>query len=272
MFRKGDAARDNWSEENVLACAERQKYILDNAARLAKDGGKIIYSTCTYSLEENEMVVDDFLKGHPEFELVHVSERVARATDDGVQYGGAGSQDLKLTRRFYPHKSEGEGQFIAVLQKKAGGHMPRILYKDAIKPATKEQARIVEDFFKSNLSARPAGRIGLHNSNLVLIPHDCPVPESSVFCAGVLIGEIRSGILFPSHQLFSAYGELFVRREELSPEDARRYLLGEEIAAHRLCGESGYCALLYRGITLGGGKVSSGRIKNHYPKGLRLKK
>ena len=272
MFRKGDAAKDNWSEENVRACAERQKYILDNAAGMVRDGGRLVYSTCTYSLEENEMAVDAFLLRHPEFELIPATQRVIAATSDGFTFPGAISDKLSYTRRFYPHRSEGEGQFIAVLKKKDGDHSGRFLYKDAIKAPTKADMAIVEDFFRKNLTSRPKGRVGLYNSNLVLLAHDHPVPEGSVFCAGVLIGEVRSGILFPSHQLFSAYGGDFRLREELSLADAKKYLLGEEIAASTLSGASGYCAVSYGGVTLGGGKVSQGRIKNHYPKGLRLKK
>ena len=91
----------------------------------------------------------------------------------------------------------------------------------------------------------------------------------SVFLSGVLIGEIRKGILHPEHQFFSAFGREFILSEELSGDPLRleKYLLGEEIET-ALSG-SGYLAVLYRGVPLGGGKLSSGRIKNYYPKGLR---
>ena len=72
MFRKDDVAIDEWSEENVKNCASRQKEILENAVKCLKNGGYIIYATCTFSLEENEMTVDWFLKNHPDFELVRV--------------------------------------------------------------------------------------------------------------------------------------------------------------------------------------------------------
>jgi NOL1/NOP2/fmu family ribosome biogenesis protein len=91
--------------------------------------------------------------------------------------------------------------------------------------------------------------------------------------SGVLLGEIQKGRLIPSHQLFSAYGDLFKRKIELSTEPVRleAYLEGEEI---ELCEkeEPGYCVITYKGTALGGGKISDSKIKNHYPKGLRNKK
>ena len=88
--------------------------------------------------------------------------------------------------------------------------------------------------------------------------------------SGVLAGEVQKGRLIPSHQLFSAYGDLFVRKIELSehPEILEKYLLGEEIDCPS-DSTDGYCAITYKGACIGGGKVVGGRIKNHYPKGLR---
>ena len=104
-----------------------------------------------------------------------------------------------------------------------------------------------------------------------LISHGVPVPENSVFSAGVLLGEIRKGVLTPHHQFFSAYGAAFKRKLELSDkgEEVRKYLHGEEIENDGLA--AGWCVLTYLGASLGGGKVVGDRIKNHYPKGLRNK-
>ena len=88
--------------------------------------------------------------------------------------------------------------------------------------------------------------------------------------AGVLVGELIGNVFKPSHQLFSVYGHLFKSRLELKRGDARvdDYLLGREIDAP---GASGFTAVIYEGAPLGGGKASGGRLKNHYPKGLRAK-
>ena len=267
MFRKSDDALEMWSEENVAMCAVRQSEILENCAPLVKAGGYLLYSTCTYSIEENEEVVRAFLLRHGDFTLVPVCEELVSATRDGI------GEDMKHARRFYPHVSEGEGQFLALMKRDENIDVsPSILYKSCEKPLTKQECMIVDKFFKDCFNARPAGRLVKHGDSVVLIPHECPVPEHSVFMSGVTVGEIKGSLLFPHHQLFSAYGCDMRRRETLTAADERvaRYLRGEEIEAREVT-EGGWCAVLYEGAALGGGKASGGRIKNHYPKGLRNK-
>ena len=274
MFRKCEDAVTEWSEENVLACAERQKMIIKNAAPLVRPGGYLLYSTCTYSLEENEMVVDAFLKEHGDYSLVKVKDALIEKTSDGIVFSDNANKDLTLTRRFYPHVSRGEGQFIALMRRDKGEQKKQtILYKDASVPPSKQESLAMEKFFKENLLTHPSGRIIKVGENLVIASHDMPIPPRSVFSAGVLIGRVEKGLLFPSHQFFSAYGKLFKRQEKLTRGDSEvaKYLAGEEISA-KCFSDSGWCAVIYEGATLGGGKASLGKIKNHYPKGLRIKK
>ena len=270
MFRKSEEALADWSEENVLNCARRQKEILENAASLVKDGGHIIYSTCTYSVEENEDVVMAFLENHPEFSLAKPKDELINATRGGIC---AEKEKADLMRRFYPHISPGEGQFVALLRKDGNtGGVPEILYKDSSKPLSREESAAVADFFKKHLKRIPDATPRKVGENIVLIPHGLPVPPFSVFSAGVLLGEVKKGLLTPAHQFFSAYGELFCEQVELSDDKVRleAYLRGEEIAVDAAF-RSGWCSVCYGGATLGGGKISSGRMKNHYPKGLRNK-
>ncbi len=270
MFRKSSEAIEEWSEENVRACAVRQMEIIKNAAPLVASGGYLVYSTCTYSVEENEAVIDEFLSEHPEFSLVPVRDELRAVTADGVELGG---RQTPLTRRFYPHKSRGEGQFIALMRKtELPSKKATILYKDASKPLSRSDLDTVEKFFKEALCTPPEGRLIKVGDNIVLSTHGVPIPPRSVFSAGVLVGKVEKNMLFPSHQFFSAFGGLFKRQENLSRSDGRitRYLRGEEIEAANVT-ESGFCSVLYEGVPLGGGKQSGGRIKNHYPKGLRNK-
>ena len=268
MFRKNDESQENWSPENVEACAKRQKEILFNAAKTVAKGGYLLYSTCTYSVEENEEVVADFLENHPDFTLERVKDELFNATRGGINVRG---RDMSNTRRFYPHICPGEGQFVA-LMKRRGQRQGKtsFIYKDATKPLDKKEKEIVLTFFTENLIAPPDGRLVKSGENIVLISHGCPVPPHSVYMAGVLVGEISGGILKPSHQFFSVYGRLFRIKEELAGTDrVAKYLCGEEIES--TSGDRGWCCITYLGVPLGGGKLSCGRIKNHYPKGLRNK-
>ncbi len=267
MFRKSDEALSEWSEENVLACARRQREILENAAPLVADNGYLLYSTCTYSVEENEAVVDDFLLKHPDYELCETAPALKAVTADGIAFEGAISKRLCLARRFYPHKARGEGQFCALMRRQGGGEA-RTLFKDSAKKLSKDETLAVEKFFSTSLTEAPKGRLVKIGENIVLVSHAYPIPERSVFSAGVLVGEVSKGMLFPSHQFFTAYAKLFKNTEDLKRNDPRvaKYLHGEEIDTAL---PSGFCSVMYEGAPLGGGKVSGGRMKNHYPKGLR---
>ena len=270
MFRKSDDALTEWSEENVVACAKRQAEILDNIAGTVKSGGRLLYSTCTYSLEENEYVIDGFIKRHPEYSIIRVRPELEKRTSSGLRAKGIDVEGIEHTRRVYPHVVDGEGQYIALMARKDDEKMPTILYKDSTLPLTKKESAVVERFFREALTERPDARLAKYGENIVLISHGLPVPPRAVFMAGVLVGEINGEILKPSHQLFSVYGQLFRSKLELKRGDPRidDYLLGREIDAQEC---TGYTAVIYEGATLGGGKASGGRLKNHYPKGLRNK-
>ena len=266
MFRKYDEALEEWSEDNVKLCAARQKEILDNLASLVCDGGYLLYSTCTYSKEENEDTVADFIKRHPEFSLCPVNEKLKAATADGLD-------GMVEARRFYPHIAKGEGQFIALLKKSVNySEMSRILYKENVKSPSKDEISVANKFIRDNINGEMHGRIIKWGEMLAIIPHDLPIPPYSVFMPGVMLGEVKKGNFFPHHQFFSAYGNKFKSQEQLTRGDDRveKYLRGEEIDTDSA--KNGWCAIMYEGVALGGGKASGGKIKNHYPKGLRNNK
>ncbi|MBQ8356829.1 MAG: SAM-dependent methyltransferase [Clostridia bacterium] len=273
MFRKYDVATTEWSPENVQMCAERQREILENAAALTAPGGRLLYSTCTFSLEENEQNIDAFLTAHPEFVLIPVAPTVAAVTADGICFVGY-AHDLALCRRFYPHLSPGEGQFVALLQKNSDTVCKKAaLSRDSLSSPGPKTARLVQDFLAEVLTEVPAGaRITLLRDALWLTP-DFPVPSAGVFAPGVCIGTLQKGRIEPHHQFASAYGTLYRRTVLLCDGDPRvlAYLRGEEIplSPDECKNGNGYAALLYEGTPLGGGKIVGERLKNHYPKGLR---
>ena len=271
MFRKCDEALLDWSEENVLACARRQLEILSNCAPTLKAGGQLLYSTCTYSIEENEGVVTEFLRLHPDFYIAEVPKILRESTSNGLVPTSDFPEELKMTRRFYPHRSKGEGQYIALLKKRENTPKKEtILYKDSAKAPSKQEIAIISEFIKSTFSTPPSGRIIKCGEGFSLVCHKAPIPERSVFMSGVMLGEIRGKNFFPHHQLFSAFGSDMKLKISLKKGDARvlKYLRGEEITSDTAGG--GWCAVIYEGAALGGGKLSGGTVKNHYPKGLRI--
>ena len=266
LFRKEEIAIDEWSEENVRKCAERQTEILENAVTALKSGGYIIYATCTFSLEENEMMIDSFLENHPEFEIVPVNEKVRENTADGIFFDGCKCENIHYARRFYPHISRGEGQFMAVLHNKNEDYSSAFSFSSA---KTKTD-KTVTDFLDDVLVSYDKSNVNVYNGNPVYFTPDFEISKGTAFVCGVTIGEVRKNYIQPHHQFFMAMGKDFRRKIELSPdsEEIKKYLHGEEIPAG--C-ENGWAVVTVNGCAVGGAKVVSGRAKNHYPKGLRTK-
>ena len=265
MFRKDENAITEWSEENVKKCAIRQAEILDNASKALKSGGYIVYATCTFSLEENEMTVDSFLQRHTEFEILPVKKSVKICTADGIKFDGCKCENIHFTRRFYPHKAKGEGQFMAVLHHKGEKSNDR-----AIKRKAEKIDPIITDFLDNVLTEYKPEKVTIYKGNPVYLTPDITISNGTAFACGITIGEVKKNYLLPHHQFFMGMGKYFKRKIELSPNspEITKYLSGEEFNTD--C-KNGWAVVTVNGCTLGGVKVVNGVAKNHYPKGLRLK-
>lgn len=264
MFRKNQNAVSEWSTENVKICAERQRNILGNAAKTVKNGGFLLYSTCTFSIEENEQNVAWLLREYPEFEPIMPSERVKNASSDGISVEGL---DMSFCRRVYPHSSIGEGQFAALLHKKGISVGGDSLSLDLPSPLRADEIA-AREFLSSTVGDMLANSMRLVQKKdgvYIVSPHAI-LPRSGVLSPGVKLGEIRKGRLVPHHRFFMAYGRYFDNKFDVDIEVARKYISGAEIGCDAF---SGYGVLTYGGAALGGVKVSAGIAKNHYPKGLR---
>ena len=266
MFRKEEIAVSEWSEDNVRLCSERQTEILENAVKSLKNGGYIVYATCTFSLEENEMVIDKFLAEHPEFELIEVKKEVQESTCDGIKFDGCRCENIHFARRFYPHKSRGEGQFMAVLH----NTLPPYTGGKGTPGRSGKIDKIITDFLDDTLVDYDKNKVLMNKDTPVYFTPDFSISGATAFSCGVTIGEVRKGYILPHHQFFMAMGDSFRRRVELTSDsdDLLRYLRGEEIDA--AC-PNGWAVVTVDGCSVGGVKVVNGRGKNHYPKGLRLK-
>ncbi len=258
MMRKNEGAAEAWSEEKVLLLAETQKNILEMASRAVCSGGRILYSTCTWSKEENEDNLSDFLSRHPEFSLIPPEECVSLQAKEGF---------LPHTLRFYPHIFSGEGQFLAILRKEGEKSFSaeRKKKKEKVKKPD-PNLKIVTDFLREVLEEFPKEEIFFRGEDAYLSPKT-PFDKELFFSPGVLVGTVQKGRVVPHHRFFRAYAEDFKNRFSLDFSDPRieEYLRGEEIELEG----KGYGVLFAKKLPLGGVKSASGRGKNLYPKGLR---
>ena len=129
---------------------------------------------------------------------------------------------------------------------------------------------LVFDFLDDVLQSYDKNQVTIYNQNPVYFTPDFEVPKGAAFSCGVTIGEIKKGYIPPHHQFFMAFGPRFKRKIDLAPDrDVLRHdLHGEEISVDL---PNGFAAVTVCGCSVGGGKVVGGRLKNHYPKGLRTK-
>ena len=275
MFRKYDIAGEEWKPELVPVCQERQKEILSHAAKVVKDGGFLLYSTCTFSLEENEENIDAFLEENPSFSVCEVCDDVKDITADGIAFSGCKHPEaLKKARRFYPHLQPGEGQFMCLLQKNGGEESPRILYESPKSTLSNEDKIVVEKFFKEALSKPisdilPGYILKKQGDTISLLWDKIPLPPKRVYLAGITVGTVQKGRFTPHHHLFSALGKFFRIQIPLAlnSKELSAYLHGDTLNAPELL--NGYGVVTVLGAPIGGVKVVGGIAKNHYPKGLR---
>ena len=289
MFRKLPEAIEQWSMENVAICAARQKEILDNAAVMLKPGGVIVYSTCTFSKEENEDVIEYFLERYPDFTLEEME-------------------------RFWPHKVDGEGHFVAKLVRRGSVNELGADYdlcedscnkvedtglkadrktkknknsknrKNETKPAlTKENMKLLTEFLDETISEDMAAwiknsRLVMFGEQLYRLPDmEVDIKGLKVQRAGLHIGEFKKQRFEPSHSLALALklseAKNVVKLTWDDPQttgffNGQSVMLSDEQTAE--C-KKGWALVCVDGYTAGWGKVNGTQVKNHYPKGLRNK-
>ena len=243
MFRKDETAIREWSEEHVLSCAARQEQILESAALLLKPGGRLVYSTCTFSREENEGAIESFCAAHADFTLLE-------------------------SRRMYPHSSVGEGQFMASLVR------ADVSVKNA-SPFSKpfgERIPAFESFWRNTFTIEPPDAMLLPDGRVLLYPQIFPRDRNGlhILRAGVLAGELKNGRFTPDHALAMAFpADAFRATVALEADALMRFLAGETVACNPAL--SGWCPATVLGHTIGWGKAVDGVLKNHIPKGLRIR-
>lgn len=287
MFRKDEEARNQWSEEHVKMCSDRQLMILNNAASMLKPGGRMVYSTCTFAPEENEGAVCRFLEENEDFYLEEA--KGYEGFDAGKpQWAGISAENpfhLERTFRIMPHKLEGEGHFMAVLRRREDSAAE---YSDRKKdtPAyldrkkNREIFQALETCMKECLTC-PQTLLSreeyiMFGEQLYLIPPQMPTLKGlKIVRAGLHIGTLKKNRLEPSHALALSLLPKEACGRVLLPgagKEVLSYLKGETfpVKEDMLSGkEKGWVLVCADGYSLGWGKISGGILKNHYPRGLR---
>lgn len=265
MFHKDHAAIDEWSLANVKLCSERQQRILANSMSSLAEGGVLFYSTCSYSREENEDIVDWLVE---EFGMepltLEVNSEWGIEQTQSTKHGAAGY-------RFYPHKVRGEGFFFAALRKSVP--QPGFSYKRDKGEKNNAPKDVAERWLDM------AGLYAFqHQENLHVFPQryeqDLNALQRVLYFkeAGTMIGKLVKKELIPSHDLAMSVRILDTLPQiELDREVALQYLHKDALdSSINPQGLTGWVLVTYGGANLGWIKAMPNRINNYYPKEARI--
>lgn len=265
MFRKDENAAAEWSLTQVEKCAERQLLILEHASEMLKAGGTLVYSTCTFSPEENECVISDFLKRHSEFELCQC--RMYEGFGNGCAKWASGDEEVAKCIRLWPHRLGGEGHFAAKLVKRDGEEMK---YEQGKNRSKKMELSLYKEFSSQYLREfDEKGDYVMFGEQLYIVPEEMiSLKGLKVVRPGLHLGTNKKSRFEPAHALAMALTpQEAIYVKEMDMELTVRYLKGETIPAEE---QRGWTLMSINHISTGWGKSANGIIKNHYPKGLRV--
>jgi 16S rRNA C967 or C1407 C5-methylase (RsmB/RsmF family)/NOL1/NOP2/fmu family ribosome biogenesis protein len=262
LFRKDHEAVNEWSEDNAKLCSLRQQRILSAAAMLVKKNGYLIYSTCTYNPAENDHNVA-WLKRTFDFSVVKLNHEASwgiTETDHGLQ--------------FYPHKTMGEGFYIAVLQQNAA-EFNRLKGKIDLARLNRRLVDYVNTWIQEE---KNESLLYFQKKDGVI----CAIPEALVDdyavvmralfkrSSGIEIGILKGTDLVPSHGLaLSSLVSYEINSIELSREQALKFLKKELIEEVNTI--KGWCLVKYQGLGLGWIKNMENRQNNYLPTELRIR-
>lgn len=266
MIRKSGFDTKAFSLSNIETNAKRQLSILNSVKNLLRAGGILVYSTCTYDPKENEEVVANFLKENPDFSLVAPDKKFLNLATCGIRLGEI---PTNLALRRYPHLHDGEGQFVAVLKKTGEESIDsKDFYAENFSPVfRKDMADILKE---------TKGKIDLNGLNLYK-RGDSIFASPNVYInfkhlnlltIGTVLGNLQKGVLKINHSFYHTYPERFITKIELDETQVKKYIHGEEVEINENL--NGIAVVTYFDIALGGGKCVNGKLKNYYPKELRI--
>ena len=265
LFRRDEQAIDQWSENNVQLCSQRQQRILADVWPALKKGGILIYSTCSYSQEEDECIVDWVMK---EFGVESCELKV----DESWNVEKVRSASGAFAFRFWPYKLKGEGFFIAAMKKTENQAEGKVKGKKKVEGASRKEIEIVRSWAKGE------GELLTNGSKVFAIPGKL-MEEINVLAGslqilyfGTAIGEVMRDKLIPDHAL--ALGNLVsddVEKVELNYDNAIAFLKRKDLK-QMIIQNRGWQIVTYQRQALGWINVLPNRINNYYPKELRILK
>ena len=260
LFRRDPGAITEWSENNVQLCSQRQQRILADIWPALKNDGILIYSTCSYSRQEDEEIVS-WLK--TEFSVAAITLPVDPGWGITISDGGC---------RFWPDKVKGEGFFIACFQKKEGDDYVALKIKGKAEPITNKERTIINNWVKPDgLSFVKHAETVYAWPEILYNDFNLLLGQLRVIYSGVLTGVLMRDKLVPDHAL--AMSDIFsasVGKIELAYEDAIKYLQRKELRLDTQF--RGWHLAAFQGHPLGWINILPNRINNYYPKELRILK
>ena len=265
MFRKDPAVAKAWDAEKPFACAKQQKEIITQAANMLAPGGQMLYSTCTFSPEENEQVIAYLLDSREDMEVLELPQM------EGFSRG------IHLSRcvRIWPHKMNGEGHFLALLQKKGQKAAVKEEVTDRSTGNKKINSPEMQEFFQDITMPINWNRVEIRKDQAYYVPEETKGRTGLTFLRnGLYLGEIRKGRFEPSQSLAMALKkEEYASVVDLEASDERvmKYLKGETLEVEDLHStrEKGWQLVCVNGYPLGWGKLVNGTLKNKYHTGWR---
>jgi NOL1/NOP2/sun family putative RNA methylase len=289
MFRRSENARSDWSENLVLSSSLRQYKILQTAAQLVRPGGILVYSTCTFSPEENESVIDKFLISHPEFELTPLPLLPGFSCGRPDWVEGSASPSLQHAIRIWPHKARAEGHFFAVLKKSRTTKRSKT-YHAICGMIPQKTYNVFREFCQENLAIQFGQQsITQKGSYIYQVPENLPqLGKLKVIHPGWWLGVFKKNRVEPAHALaLGISSQDVLRNYHIISSQATQdllskvvlYLRGEQLELDdihilkNISGErkdtKGWGLVCLDNYPLGWGKLVGNVVKNYYPRGLR---
>lgn len=273
MFRKNPDVAKAWDAQKPLACAKIQKDIILQAARMLRAGGTLLYSTCTFSPEENEQVIAYLLKERSDMRLENIEGYTGFSK--GRPELADGNPELEKCVRIWPHKMAGEGHFLALL-KKEGEALPSKDRKERVK-ISKAERKILEEFFQDVSGRIQVDQMEVRKGQAYWRSGFTDEPKGLTFLRnGLYLGELKKDRFEPGQAFAAALKkEEYASVLDFDPMDERviRYLKGETILVDDVPvkRKKGWQLVCVSGYPLGWGKLSGGVLKNKYLASWRMK-